>query len=445
MTSDIALEANIDGLIGPTHSYAGLSPGNLASAGHKGQVSNPRAAVLEGLAKMRRLADLGIPQFVLPPQARPDLAFLRAVGFEGSDNRVLETAWKSAPALAAAACSASAMWAANAATVTPSADTADGRVHFTPANLLTNLHRSLEGGQTTRSLRRLFADRAHFTVHEPLPAQPHFADEGAANHVRLCAEHGAPGVNLFVYGRSAWEAWQGQFPARQTLEAFEAIARRHSAGGAVFARQGQGAIDGGAFHNDVVCVGTRTCLFHHQSAFADTKTVYADIRKAAAGQFEPVFVSVSEAELPLADAISSYLFNSQLLVVPGEDRLVLLAPIEASENPRAYAVAEALVASNGPIGRVDYVDVRQSMHNGGGPACLRLRVVLTPAELAATHAAQRLGPALYDKLAAWAMTHYRDRLAVEDLADPHLISEVQAALDALCEILELGHKFYAFQ
>ena len=445
MTSETAFEANIDGLIGPTHSYAGLSPGNLASAGHKGQVSNPRAAVLEGLTKMRRLADLGVPQFVLPPQARPDLAFLRAVGFEGSDAKVLESAWKAAPALAAAACSASAMWAANAATVTPSADTVDGRVHFTPANLLTNLHRSLEGGQTMRSLRRLFPDPAHFAVHAPLPAQPHFADEGAANHVRLCAEHGAPGVNLFVYGRSAWERWSGQFPARQTLEAFEAIARRHSASGAVFARQGQGAIDGGAFHNDVVCVGTRTCLFHHQSAFADTDAVYADIRKAAAGQFEPVFVSVSEGDLPLADAIQSYLFNSQLLVLPGEDRLVLLAPIEAKENQRAYAVGQALVASNGPIGRVDYVDVRQSMHNGGGPACLRLRVVLTPAELAATHAAQRLTPALHAQLEAWAMTHYRDRLAVEDLADPNLITEVHTALDALCKLLGLDNKFYNFQ
>jgi len=445
VTSDLAFEANIDGLIGPTHSYAGLSPGNLASAGHKGQVSNPRAAVLEGLTKMRRLADLGVPQFVLPPQLRPDLAFLRAVGFEGPDANVLQTAWKTAPALAAAACSASAMWAANAATVTPSADSADGRVHFTPANLVTNLHRSLEGGQTARSLRRLFSDPAHFAVHEPLPAQPHFADEGAANHVRLCAEHGAPGVNLFVYGRSAWEPWPGQFPARQTLEAFEALGRRHGAGGAVFARQGRGAIDGGAFHNDVVCVGTRTCLFHHQSAFADTDAVYADIRKAADGRFEPVFVSISEADLPLADAIQSYLFNSQLLVLPGEDQLVLLAPIEAKENPRAYAAAQALVASNGPIGRVDYVDVRQSMHNGGGPACLRLRVVLTPAELAATHAAQCLTPTLHAQLEAWAKAHYRDRLGIEDLADPHLMSEVHTALGALCEILDLGKKFYNFQ
>ena len=232
------------------------------------------------------------------------------------------------------------------------------------------------------------------------------------------------------------------------MEACHIVATQHdlwTGGGALLTQQSRGAIDAGAFHNDVVCVGTRTCLFHHQSAFADTGAVYADIRKAAAGQFEPVFVSVSEGDLPLADAIQSYLFNSQLLVLPGEDRLVLLAPIEAKENQRAYAVGQALVASNGPIGRVDYVDVRQSMHNGGGPACLRLRVVLTPAELAATHAAQRLTPALHAQLEAWAMTHYRDRLAVEDLADPNLITEVHTALDALCKLLDLDNKFYNFQ
>ena len=238
-----AVEANADGLVGPTHSYAGLAPGNLASETNQGEVSNPRAAVLEGLAKMRRLADWGVPQFVLPPHERPLVPFLRGLGYGGSDTHVLERAWREAPALAAAACSASSMWAANAATVTPSADAGDGRVHLTPANLVTNLHRSIEAEQTTRALRRLFPDEGRFAVHDPLHAQPHFADEGAANHVRLCAEHGEAGVNLFVFGRGAWEQWQGRHPARQTREAFEAIARRHGARGGVFARQAQAAID----------------------------------------------------------------------------------------------------------------------------------------------------------------------------------------------------------
>jgi succinylarginine dihydrolase len=444
MTSH-AVEANCDGLVGPTHSYVGLSPGNNASQINAGEVSNPRAAALEGLTKMRKLADWGVPQFVLPPHERPDLALLRSIGFSGSDAQVLEKAWKDVPALAAAACSASPMWAANAATVTPRTDAADGRVHFTPANLLTNLHRSLEGPQTARSLRRLFPDEARIVVHDPLPAQPHFADEGAANHVRLCADHGQPGVNLFVWGREAWERWEGRYPARQTREAFEAVERRHGAARGVFARQGMAAINGGAFHNDVVCVGTRECLLFHERAFEDRAAMEAGVRRAAAGLFEPAFVEISETDLPIDDLVKSYLFNSQLLVLPGEDRLVLLAPGETRDNPRAHAAAQALASSNGPIGRVEYVDVRQSMRNGGGPACLRLRVVLTDAELAATNAAQRFDATLHQRLNAWAERRYRDRLAPADLADPDLIVESREALDELTTILDLGGDFYPFQ
>jgi succinylarginine dihydrolase len=308
-----------------------------------------------------------------------------------------------------------------------------------------SLHRSLEGPQTTRALRRLFPDERRFAVHDPLPAQPHFADEGAANHVRLCAEHGAPGVNLFVWGREAWGHWDGKFPARQTREAFEAIQRRHGAARAVFPQQGKAAIEGGAFHNDVVCVGTRECLFFHERAFEDRAAMERSVRTVAGGLFEPAFVEVSEADLPMADLVASYLFNSQLLVIPGEDRLVLLAPAETRDNPRAFAVAESLASSNGPIGRVDYVDVRQSMRNGGGPACLRLRVVLTEAELAATNPGQRFDADLHERLADWITRRYRDRLAPADLADPALLIESREALDELTRILDLGGDFYPFQ
>src|SRR5262249_31455284 len=280
----------------------------------------------------------------------------------------------------AAACSASSMWAANAATVTPSADAPEHRVHFSPANLVANLHRSLEPEQTGRALRRLFPDPRRFAVHEALPRTAHFGAAGGANHVRLCAEQGAPGVNLFVYDRTGWEHWTGRFPARQSREASEAIARRHKAHRPVFVRQGRAAIEGGAFHNDVVCVGARTTLLFHELAFEDKAGTIAAIRAACDGLFEPELIEIAEKDLPLADAVSSYLLNSQLLEIPGEDRLVLFAPVETRENPRARAAAEALVSSNGPIGRVEYIDVRQSMRNGGGPACLRLRVVLTDAE-----------------------------------------------------------------
>jgi len=439
-----ALEANADGLIGPTHSYAGLSPGNLASSLNEGRESNPRAAVLQGLDKMKRLADLGLPQFVLPPHERPNIPFLRSLGFSGTDAQVVEKAWKDAPTFAAAASSASPMWAANAATVTPSADSADGRVHFTPANLVTNLHRSLEHAQTKRALDALFPDPARFAVHDALPSVAHLADEGAANHVRLCADHGEPGVNLLVWGREAYEPWAGAYPARQTREASEALARRHGASGAVFARQSKAAIAGGTFHNDVVCVGALETLFHHDLAFEDTAGTHAAIRAAAQG-FDPVFVEISSADLPLADAISSYLFNSMLVRIPGEDRLTLICPTETRDNARSHAVAQALASSNGPIGKVEYVDVRQSMRNGGGPACLRLRVVLNDAELAATNPAMRLTEGLHGALSVWGATWYRDRLGVADLADPALLDESRGALDELTSILGLGSGFYPFQ
>ncbi|WP_309626993.1 N-succinylarginine dihydrolase [Brevundimonas sp.] len=439
-----AVEANADGLIGPTHSYAGLSPGNLAAMGNAGNASSPRAAVLQGLDKMKRLADLGLPQFVLPPHERPDIPFLRRLGFAGSDAAVLQRAWKEAPTFAAAACSASPMWAANAATVTPSADSADGRVHFTPANLHTNLHRSLEHAQTKRALEALFPDPERFAVHDALWPVAHLADEGAANHVRLCAEHGEPGVNLLVWGRDAFEPWDGPWPARQTRQASEAVGRRHGAAGVVLAQQSRAAIAGGTFHNDVVCVGALETLFHHELAFEDTAGTHAAIRAAATG-FEPVFIEVSEADLPLADAISSYLFNSMLVSLPGESRLTLICPTETRDNPRAHAVAQGLVASNGPIGRVEYVDVRQSMRNGGGPACLRLRVVLDEAELAATNPAMRLTDELHASLAAWASRWYRETLPPADLADPALIEESRGALDELTALLKLGSGFYPFQ
>jgi succinylarginine dihydrolase len=195
----------------------------------------------------------------------------------------------------------------------------------------------------------------------------------------------------------------------------------------------------------VVCVGTRDCLLFHERAFEDRAAMEDDIRRAAEGLFEPVFIEISEADLPMDDLVKSYLFNSQLLVLPGDDRLVLLAPGETRDNPRAHAAAQGLASSNGPIGRVEYVDVRQSMRNGGGPACLRLRVVLTDAELAAANRGQRFDAALHERLNTWAQRHYRDRLAPADLTDPALIVESRAALDELTAILDLGGDFYPFQ
>ncbi|GJL97912.1 MAG: N-succinylarginine dihydrolase 2 [Hyphobacterium sp.] len=441
-----AVEANFDGLIGPTHNYGGLSFGNIASDKNRGAASSPLGAVIEGLGKAKALADAGLVQGILPPHARPDTDYLRQLGFSGSDKAVLDAAWKKAPALVRNVYSASPMWAANAATVSPSADTQDGRLHFTPANLVTTLHRSIEGKATQNALERVFPGH-NFAVHAPLPAQSTFADEGAANHVRLCGEHGGPGVEIFVYGREGSEAWDGRFPARQTRESFEAIARAHGLDPVrcVFIRQSQDAIDAGAFHNDVVCVGTLNTLFFHEKAFADRETALADIRAAAKGLFDPVFIEVPEDDVPIRDAISSYLFNSQLLDMPDADRLMLNAPIECEETDSTREFCQTLVNGNGSIGHVNYVDVRQSMRNGGGPACLRLRVVLTEAERDAVNSSCLLGDEQFARLTEWARRHYRETLHPDDLGDPALMDESRAALDELTRLLSLGSDFYPFQ
>ena len=433
-----AYEVNFDGLIGPSHNYGGLSDGNLASAKNAGDVSNPREAAIQGLEKMRRMVRAGLKQGVLPPLARPNFDLLTSVGFAHRGGGMIEEAARHHPAVLKAAYSASSMWTANAATVSPSADTRDGRLHFTAANLSTMLHRSIEHPDTTALLGAIFGNEAHFCVNSALPSHSDYADEGAANHVRLCDQHGGEGVEVFVYGRNG-ETSHTNFPVRQTLLAAQCIAGSHGLDHArtVFARQANVAIDAGAFHNDVVCVGTLDTLFFHEYAFENTEQALADIQKAADGLFDLKPVIVPEAEVPLADAISSYLFNSQLLQMPGEDRLVLVAPTETEETASTREYCERLVDGNGPIGRVDYVDVRQSMRNGGGPACLRLRVVMTDAEISACHQGVLLDEAKIDALQSVIRSTYRDRLAPADLTDPGFADECVRARKGLLEVLGL--------
>lgn len=441
-----AQEINFDGLVGPTHNYAGLSEGNLASSRNRDSIARPREAALQGIAKMRRLAALGLQQGVLPPQDRPNIAWLRSLGFAGADADIWAAAWRAEPPIARAALAASSMWAANAATISPSVDCADGKLHASVANLQTMLHRILEAEQTERALRKLLADETRFEVHAALLGHDALSDEGAANHMRLCAEQGAPGIEVFVYGREAEETRTG-FPARQTLEACRALARRHRLAPerTVFARQSAQAIDSGAFHNDVVAVAHEHVLFHHQDAFADKAQLYADIRAAAEG-FDPVFVEVSRDRVGLDDAVTSYLFNSQLVRLPGSKSLTLIAPTEVRENNRAgQFVADMIAEPGAAIGQVEFVEVRESMRNGGGPACLRLRIVMTEAEQAAAAQGFFLTDALAGELESWAKQHYREELAPADLGDPALVNETQTALDALTRILPLGPDFYPFQ
>lgn len=410
-------EINFDGLIGPSHNYAGLSLGNLASARNAGAASQPRAAALQGIEKMRGNIRLGLKQGIFLPQWRPDGAWLALLGTDVGNAE---------PHIRAAAMSASSMWAANAATVSPASDTADGRTHLTVANLVTMAHRSHEWPQTLAQLRVAFSDESAFAVHGPVPAP--FGDEGAANHMRLTSNHDAPGVEIFVYGQSG-----GPYPARQHVEASKAVARRHGLDPArtLFVQQSEEAIAAGAFHNDVVAVANERVLFTHELAFADRHGFYADLRAAMP---DVEIVEVPASAVSLSDAIKSYLFNAQLVTLP-DGTMALILPTEAQATPAVWRWLTEMVAGNGPIRQLVPVDVRQSMANGGGPACLRLRVVADPASIDPRFLVDE---GKLDGIARIVSDYWPESIAPDDLSDTRLIARIEQSWLTLVDHLQLS-------
>lgn len=439
-------EVNFDGLVGPTHNYAGLSFGNVASLSNAKSASSPKSAAKQGLQKMKALQEMGLVQGVLAPQERPDIYALRRLGFSGSDQEVLEKAAKDAPAIFRACCSASSMWTANAATVSPSADTMNGKVHFTPANLTNKFHRSLEPQTSGRILQAMFANSRFFEHHQHLPDNEHFGDEGAANHTRFCCDYGNAGVELFVYGRHAFDSSKPAptiYPARQTFEASEAIARLHglSSDNVVFLQQNPDVIDQGVFHNDVIAVGNQNVMFYHEQAFINEAPAFKELEDKLGQSVH--FIKVPTSAVSVEDAVQTYLFNTQLVTLkPGY--MVIIAPTECEEHKGVKAYLDSLLQSNTPIKEVRYFDVKQSMRNGGGPACLRLRVALNDQELDAVNPNVILTDGLFKRLNQWVDKHYRDELSVADLIDPNLLIESRTALDELTQIMNLG-SVYPFQ
>lgn len=441
------IEANFDGLVGPTHNYAGLSYGNVASTGHQGKISRPKEAALQGLEKMYSLFKLGMVQGVIPPQQRPNIDFLKSVGFKGTDEQILRSAASSDPLMLAIASSAASMWTANAATVCPSADSGDGKVHFTAANLLMNAHRAQEHSTTSRILQSIFPEGETFSHHQALDFGPSFGDEGAANHIRLCKDYGKKGLQIFVYGKSALKIGAGapeKYPARQTLESCQALARLHglSEESVLFIQQNPSVIDQGVFHNDVISVGNRDVLFYHEAAFAQGDKAIAQIREKFS---DLVAIKVENEKVSVKEAVSTYLFNTQIINSPNSNSLKIIAPFECKNSKTVSSYLASLVEDkNNPIDEVLYFDVKQSMSNGGGPACLRLRVVLSEDELAAVNPSCLMSDVLYSKLKHWINTHYRDELSPKDLSDSSLLKESLEALKELTTILDLD-RVYPFQ
>ena len=438
-----AREVNFDGLVGLTHHYAGLSFGNEASTKHRFQVSNPKLAAKQGLLKMKALSDAGFPQAVIPPQERPNVAVLRQLGFSGTDEQVVEKAGTQTPHLLSAASSASSMWVANAATVAPSADTLDGKVHLTVANLNNKFHRATEAETTERVLRAIFHNDAHFAVHPALPQVAMFGDEGAANHNRLGGDYGEPGLQLFIYGREeGGHSAPTRYPARQTLAASQAVARLNQVNPSqvIFAQQNPHVIDQGVFHNDVIAVSNRQVLFCHEQAFAGQPQLLATPAAKVPGFMA---IEVPQQAVSVTDAVATYLFNSQLLS-HDDGRMTLVLPQESQEHAGVWRYLNDLLAQDNPISALQVFDLRESMANGGGPACLRLRGGLSEAEQRAVNPAVMMNDRLFTALNAWVDKYYRDRLTQADLADPQLLREGREALDRLTQLLDLG-SVYPFQ
>lgn len=435
-------ELNIDGLVGPTHHYAGLSVGNIASTSNALSVANPAAAALQGIQKMRLLFQLGLKQAVMPPQPRPNLALLRQLGFSGTPPQMVQQAKQVAPDLLSACYSASSMWTANAATIAPSTDTSDHRVHFTAANLISHLHRHQEAHYSQWLLQHIFADKQYFHHHPPLPATLMTRDEGAANHTRFCRSYGEPGIHLFVYNQAMRTSepqalLPSRFPARQTREASEAIARSHQLdlNQVVFAQQNPDVVDQGVFHNDVIAVGNEFLFLVHEDAFVNQQEVLQTLQSKSNDGIQ--IIEVKRNQVSVADAVGSYLFNSQLITLPNQN-MVLIAPYECNTNSATKQLIDALIASpDNPLSSVHYLDLKQSMRNGGGPACLRLRVVLNEHQLAAMHQGVLVNERLLDELEDVVRQYYRTELLVNDLDSPALIQESAQALQALNVVLKL--------
>jgi succinylarginine dihydrolase len=317
-------------------------------------------------------------------------------------------------------------------------------MHITAANLQAMFHRTIEAETTDAVLRAIFNDPRHFEVHPPLPGGGQFADEGAANHTRLFAPD-RPAVHIFAWGRSTYRDTPApqKYPARQTLEASEALARLHwlAPSECLFPQQSPTGIDAGAFHTDVLAVGNGSFLMLHEHAFVNAPGLLTALKRLLGDGF--AYVLAKETELPAAKAVAAYPFNSQLLTLPNGE-MAIVAPTESRDEPESKRFLERVIAEENPVRAIHYLDVRQSMNNGGGPACLRLRVVLSDEEVAAVKARVFFSTSLHTELETWVRKHYRDRLSSADFADPSLARESMTALDELTRILKLG-SVYDFQ
>ena len=442
-------EINFDGLIGPTHNYSGLSDGNIASKENFSSVSNPKKAALQGLKKAKILINAGLNQGLFLPHERPFIPGLKKLGFSGDDETILKSAYEYSKVLLSNFSSASSMWAANAATVSPSPDTKDGKVHITPANLNTMFHRSLESDFTYTQCKLIFSDTC-FVVHKPALSISGYGDEGAANHLRISKTHEDKGFEIFVFGESAFkeeafaEYQKTSFIKRQALEVSKSVALSHKLdrNNVFYLQQHPRAIDKGSFHNDIASLSNENIFIAHEKAFLN-RDVLNHVLKHLELEVENFnYIEIPDKEIPLDDIISSYLLNSQLFT-NGEGEMQLILPAEVQNYENCMQWLDKLKQTS-DVKLFDFVNIKQSMMNGGGPACLRLKVILNEDEIKKVNKNFILNDKRLELIEDLIEREYRDKLYPDDLKDPNLLDESRRVLDELTQIFGTG-SIYEFQ
>jgi succinylarginine dihydrolase len=433
-------EVNFDGIPGPTHLFAGLSKGNIASQINSGKISSPKKAALQSLEKINTIYRLGIKQAIVPPHRKPNITPLSVYGFQGSLQEQLKQAHDTDPKLFAGLYSSSNMWTANAATVSPSPDTQSGKLQLTIANLKSNFHRSLESFKTYDIFRKIFSS-VLISVHSPLPGLS--PDEGAANHLRFCEDYGQEGLEVFVFSFGVKEELPRTklFDPRQSREASLEVIRKHEIKHSLTIFQNPEAIDAGVFHNDVISTGNKNFFFYHEKSFFKNSETIQNISNEykKITNKDLILLEVKEKELSLNNAVSSYLFNSQILSPEGKEGMILFAPKECErfEKVRKYINKIILDPAN-PLTEVIYFDLNESMQNGGGPACLRLRIVMNEAQLKDINQSLMFNDALYKKLKQLIEENYPDELKLEDLTKPEIVEKISICFDKYEEIFNIN-------
>ena len=435
-------EVNFDGLIGPTHNYSGLSEGNNASKENYSSPSNPKKAALQGIKKAETLISYGSQQGFFLPHERPFIPGLKKLGFNGTDEEILSLAFRHSKVLLNNFSSASSMWAANAATISPSPDTQDNKIHLTPANLNSMFHRSIETEFTYQQCKIIFP-KEYFEIHNPAVSISGYGDEGAANHLRISKSDNEKGFEIFVYGESGFKI-DKTLVKRQALEVSRSIAINHKLDmeNTFFLQQKHQAIEEGSFHNDIVSLSNKNVFIAHEDAFQnrDDLKKMLNILESKIDNFQ--YIEISNSEIPLKDIISSYLLNSQLITnVDNEMQLIL--PDEVKEYDNCLSWIDKLKQIS-DVKLFDYVDIRQSMMNGGGPACLRLKVILNDEELESLNQNFLMNNERLESIKLLIEKEYRDVLYPDDLKDPSLLDESRRVLDELTKIFGTG-SIYEFQ